>query len=211
MTPKKNAAASVKQRLLNVGKKSGEDFQLLLTRYAVERLLFRLAHSEHANSFVLKGAMLFALWTGEMHRPTRDVDFLGFGENSDARLATVFRALCTGEDADDGLVFDTDSVAAEQIREADEYGGRRVTFVVTLGQARVTLQVDVGFGDAITPAAETVEYPTLLGMSPPKLRAYRPNQPNVRSTIHRHFWTSNVVCPGRPVTTSRTHRAFALI
>ena len=172
MTPKKNAAASVKQRLLSIGKKSGENFQLLLTRYAVERLLSRLAHSEHANSFVLKGAMLFALWTGEMHRPTRDVDFLGFGENSDARLATVLRALCTGENADDGLVFDQNSVAVEQIREADEYGGRRVTFVVTLGQAQVTLQVDVGFGDAITPAAESVEYPSLLGMEPPKLRAY---------------------------------------
>jgi len=172
MTQKKNAAASVKQRLLNVGKRTGEDFQLLLTRYAIERLLFRLGASEHAKSFVLKGAMLFALWTGEMHRPTRDVDLLGFGENSDERLASVFRALCAEENADDGLVFEPDSVAVEQIREEDEYGGRRVTFTVKLGQARVTLQVDVGFGDAITPAAETVEYPTLLGMEPPKLRAY---------------------------------------
>lgn len=172
MTQKKNAAASVKQRLLNVGKKTGEDFQLLLTRYAIERLLFRVGASEHANSFVLKGAMLFALWTGEMHRPTRDVDFLGFGENSDERLAAVFRALCAEENADDGLAFEPDSVAVEQIREEDEYGGRRVTFTVKLGQARVTLQVDVGFGDAITPAAEAVEYPTLLGMEPPKLRAY---------------------------------------
>ena len=172
MTQKKNAAASVKQRLLNVGKKTGEDFQLLLTRYAIERLLFRLGASEHAKSFVLKGAMLFALWTGELHRPTRDVDLLGFGENSDERLASVFRALCAEEIADDGLVFEPGSVAVEQIREEDEYGGRRVTFTVKLGQARVTLQVDVGFGDAITPAAETVEYPTLLGMEPPKLRAY---------------------------------------
>jgi len=172
MTQKKNAAASVKQRLLNIGKKTGEDFQLLLTRYAIERLLFRLGSSEHQNSFVLKGAMLFALWTGEMHRPTRDVDFLGFGENSDERLANVFRTLCAVEDAEDGLVFDSASVAVEQIREEDQYGGRRVTFSVTLGQARVALQVDIGFGDAITPAADMVEYPTLLGMEPPKLRAY---------------------------------------
>ena len=116
MTKKKNPFASVKQRLLNVGKKSGEDFQLLLTRYAIERLLFRLAASEHANSFVLKGAMLFALWTGEMHRPTRDVDLLGYGENSDERLGMVFRALCAAESGEDGLAFDPDSVAVEQIR-----------------------------------------------------------------------------------------------
>ncbi len=116
--------------------------------------------------------MLFALWTGEMHRPTRDVDFLGFGENSDARLTEVFRALCDGDSGDDGLVFDPNSVSVEQIREEDEYGGRRVTFQATLGPARVSLQVDVGFGDAITPGAEAVEYPTLLGMEPPRLRAY---------------------------------------
>lgn len=172
MTQKKNAAASVKQRLLNVGKRTKEDFQLLLTRYAIERTLYRLGASEHANSFVLKGAMLFALWTGEMHRPTRDVDLLGFGENSDERLAAVFKALCAVAIEDDGLAFDADSVAVQPIREEDEYGGRRVTFVVRLAQARVTLQVDVGFGDAITPAAETVDYPTLLGMESPKLRAY---------------------------------------
>jgi len=172
MTKKKNPSASVKQRLLNVSKKSGEDFQLVLTRYAIERLLFRIAASEHANSFVLKGAMLFALWTGEMHRPTRDVDLLGYGENSDERLSKVFRELCSGESGGDGLVFNPDTVAVEQIRAEDEYGGRRVTFNVTLGTARVTLQVDIGFGDAVTPAAEVVEYPSLLGMESPKLRAY---------------------------------------
>ncbi len=169
---RKNAAASVKQRLLNISKKTGEDFQLLLTRYAVERLLDRLAASDQVNNFVLKGAMLFALWTGEMHRPTRDLDLLGFGENSDARLTEIFRALCAGDSGDDRLLFEPNSVSVEQIREEDEYGGRRVTFQVMLGQARVSLQVDVGFGDTITPGAEAVEYPTLLGMASPKLRAY---------------------------------------
>ena len=172
MTAKKNPAHSVKQRLLNLSQKSGEDFQQLLTRYAIERLLFRLSGSAHADAFVLKGAMLFALWTGEMHRPTRDVDLLGYGENSDARLAAVFRDLCVGESGDDGLAFDAGSVAVEQIRAEDEYGGRRVTFAVRLGQARVSLQVDVGFGDAVTPAAEVVAYPSLLGMETPRLRAY---------------------------------------
>ena len=116
--------------------------------------------------------MLFALWTGEMHRPTRDVDLLGYGENSDERLSDVFRDLCSGESGEDGLAFDPESVGVEQIRAEDEYGGRRVTFVVTLGPARVSLQVDVGFGDAVTPGAEDVEYPSLLGMETPKLRAY---------------------------------------
>jgi predicted nucleotidyltransferase component of viral defense system len=169
---KKNVAHSIRERLLNLSRKSGEDFQLLLTRYAIERLLFRLARSEYRNSFVLKGAMLFALWTGEMHRPTRDLDLLGFGDASQEHLGEVFRALCAVEAEDDGLSFDAGSVTVEAIRENQEYDGQRVKFIATLGQARVTLQVDVGFGDAVTPAAQDVEYPTLLGMEPPKLRAY---------------------------------------
>ncbi len=169
---KKNVSHSIRERLLNLSRKSGEDFQLLLTRYAIERLLFRLARSEHRNSFVLKGAMLFALWTGEMHRPTRDLDLLGFGDASQEHLREVFRALCAVEAEDDGLSFDAGSVTMEAIRENQEYDGQRVKFTATLGQARVKLQVDVGFGDAITPAAQEVEYPTLLGMEAPKLRAY---------------------------------------
>jgi predicted nucleotidyltransferase component of viral defense system len=174
MTQKKNAAASVKQRLLNVGKKSGEDFQSLLTRYAGERLLYRLGASEYTDGFVLKGAMLFVLWTGAVHRPTRDIDLLGFGENTGERLATVFRSLCARVEPDDGLVFLPETVTVQPIRDDDEYGGQRVAFAATLGQARVALQVDVGFGDAITPAAQLVEYPTLLGMPAPNLRAYPP-------------------------------------
>jgi predicted nucleotidyltransferase component of viral defense system len=168
----KNADHSVRERLLNLSRKSGEDFQLLLTRYAVERLLFRLARSEYRDSFVLKGAMLFALWTGEMHRPTRDVDFLGFGDASQEHLGEVFRSLCTVSVDDDGLTFNGETVTVEAIREDQEYGGQRVKFTANLGQARVVVQVDVGFGDAVTPAPEEVEYPTLLGMDPPKLRAY---------------------------------------
>jgi len=168
----KNVAASVRQRLLNRSRQTGEDFQLLFTRYAIERLLFRLAASEHRDAFVLKGAMLFALWTGEMHRPTRDLDLLGFGDSGEGRLRAVFETLCGVAVMDDGLTFAADSVAVEPIREDQEYGGQRVTVAVTLGQPRIVLQVDVGFGDAVTPAAEEVEYPTLLGMEPPRLRAY---------------------------------------
>jgi predicted nucleotidyltransferase component of viral defense system len=168
----KNVAHSVRTRLLDRSRKSGEDYQLLLNRYAIERLLYRLARSDHGKAFVLKGAMLFALWTGEMHRPTRDLDLLGFGDPSQERLRDVFRSLCAVPVDDDGLIFDADSVTVEPIREDQEYGGQRAKFIVRLGQAKISLQVDVGFGDAITPAAEEVEYPTLLGMDPPRLRAY---------------------------------------
>lgn len=168
----KNVAASVKQRLLNLSGQTGDDLQSLLTRYAIERLLYRIGESESAKRFVLKGAMLFALWTGQMHRPTRDLDLLGSGDASRAKLAEAFRGLCVIPVADDGLVFDPETVKVEPIREDQEYGGQRVTFVVKLGSARMGLQVDVGFGDAITPRAEEVEYPTLLEMGRPRLRAY---------------------------------------
>lgn len=168
----KNVAHSVRQRLLNMSRSTGEDFQLLLTRYAVERLLYRLGESEHASGFVLKGAMLFALWTGHLHRPTRDLDLLGFGDPSADRLGNIFRELCRAAVPEDGLEFAGDTVEVRPIREEQEYGGQRVTLLVRLGSARVDLQVDVGFGDAITPAAEAVEFPTLLGMDRPRLRAY---------------------------------------
>ncbi|MGZ3319097.1 MAG: nucleotidyl transferase AbiEii/AbiGii toxin family protein [Isosphaeraceae bacterium] len=168
----RNTAASVRQRLLNLSRRSGEEFQRLLTRYAVERLLDRLSRSEHAPRFVLKGDLLFTIWTGELHRPTRDLDLLGFGESSSEGISEVFRSLCELEVADDGLVFSADTVTVESIREEQEYGGQRVKLEARLGQARIDLQVDVGFGDAITLQAEAIEYPTLLGMNPPRLRAY---------------------------------------
>jgi hypothetical protein len=168
----KDMAASVRQRLLNLSRQSGEDFHRLLTRYAMERLLDRLSRSEHAPRFVLKGALLFALWTGEFHRPTRDLDLLGCGESSGEGLAEDFRSLCALGPADDGLVFAADTVSVEPIREDQEYGGQRVKLEARLGRARIDLQVDVGFGDVITPRAEAIAYPTLLGMESPRLRAY---------------------------------------
>jgi hypothetical protein len=170
----KNVAASVRQRLLNLSHKTGEDFQRLLTRYAIERLLYRLGTSAHAGRFVLKGAILFALWTGRMHRPTRDLDLLGFGESSAVALKGVFQALCSGTDAEDGLDFAADTMAVQPIREEQEYSGQRVHVEVRLGSARINLQVDVGFGDAITPAAQAVTFPTLLDMLAPQLRACPP-------------------------------------
>ncbi|GIW88285.1 MAG: hypothetical protein KatS3mg108_2609 [Isosphaeraceae bacterium] len=169
---RKNVAASVKERLLNMSRKTGEDFQRLLTRYAVERLLFRLSASGHRDAFVLKGAMLFALWTGELHRPTRDLDLLGYGDPGGERLRRVLAEVCRVEVSDDGLRFDAESVTVDPIREDQEYGGQRARIEAKLGQARIDLQVDVGFGDAVTPPAEEVDFPTILDMDAPRLRAY---------------------------------------
>jgi hypothetical protein len=167
-----NMAASVRQRLLNRAREQREDFGLLLTRFGTERLLYRLGESEYGAAFILKGAMLFPLWGMDEHRPTRDADLLGFGECSEAHLIDVFRDVCLVAAADDGLLFDPQSVQAEAIREEMEYGGIRVRLTATLDGARIPLQIDVGFGDAVTPAPEEVDYPTLLDLPAPHLRAY---------------------------------------
>lgn len=168
----KNMAASVRSRLADVARKNGDEFQLVLTRYAVERFLYRLAASGHGEVFVLKGAMLFQLWAAEPHRATRDVDLLGSGDSSVERLTAVARAACSADVPDDGLVFDPGSAAGGRIKEDQEYEGVRVTCVVRLGQARVALQVDIGFGDAVTPGPERVVYPTILDFPAPVLLAY---------------------------------------
>jgi predicted nucleotidyltransferase component of viral defense system len=168
----KNIAASVRERLYQLAQKRGEDVQLMLTRYGLERLLYRLGQSSYRDRFVLKGAMLFSLWGGEMYRATRDVDFLGFGDSSIREIEKVFRELCVVPVEDDGLVFEAETVVAGPIRDAMDYGGVRVTLEARLGQARIPIQADIGFGDAVTPAAEDIEYPTLLDAPAPKVRAY---------------------------------------
>ena len=165
-------SASVRQRLLNRARNRREDFAWVLTRYGIERLLYRLGRSQYRSDFILKGAMLFPLWGIEGHRPTRDADLLGFGENTEAHLVEVFRALCELEVEDDGLIFDSQSVQAALIREEMEYGGIRVRLAATLGNARIPIQVDVGFGDAVTPGPDEVDYPTLLDLPGPHLRVY---------------------------------------
>lgn len=170
-----NVAASVRQRLLNHAKERGEDFNFVLGRYAAERLLYRLSISEHAEDFVLKGALLFLLWTGHLYRPTRDVDLLGFGDSSIKRLEDALRDICGLEATADGLVFAADSVKGAKIREDQEYEGVRITLLAFLEKARIPLQIDVGFGDAITPGAVAVEFPLLLetpALPGPKLNAY---------------------------------------
>jgi hypothetical protein len=169
-----NIAASIHGRLLAGAKRTGADFHAELVRYGNERLLARIAASEHAALFVLKGATLFALWASTPHRPTRDIDLHGSGPNAPDDLARVFRAICDQNLADqDGLVFHGDTVAASVIREDQEYEGVRVTMLATLGKARIALQVDVGFGDAVYPQPAEVAMPSMLGLPTGVWRAYQ--------------------------------------
>ena len=168
----KNLAASVRDRLLALARVRGEDFQLLLTQFGLERLLYRLSQSAYRDRFILKGAMLFELWGDQPHRPTRDVDFLALGDSSEAGLQAIFRDLCNVSVEDDGLTLIADSVQVEVIRNETEYGGIRVKLFGDLAGARVPIQADIGFGDDVTPEAQEIEYPTLLGNPAPHLRAY---------------------------------------
>lgn len=154
-------AASIRARLLNRAKERGEDFNLLLTRYATERLLHRLSVSPARKQFLLKGALLFDLWFDVPHRPTRDADFLGFGPAEADALADTVRGLC-GIEADDGMVYDAASVRVAEIREEANYGGLRVKLLGRLDTARITLQLDVGYGDAVIPEPTETDLPTIL-------------------------------------------------
>ncbi|PRH81233.1 nucleotidyl transferase AbiEii/AbiGii toxin family protein [Arenimonas caeni] len=163
---------SIRQRLLNHAKQAGEEFQLTLDRYAVERLLYRLSISRHRDDFLLKGAMLFRHWFDQEHRPTRDADFLGFGSPDPARVEAIVRELCAIE-VDDGLVFDLSGLGVTEIRETARYDGLRVNLRARLGTATCLVQWDIGFGDAVTPGPEDAELPTLLEDLPtPSLRIY---------------------------------------
>lgn len=168
---KANLAASIRQRLLNRARQEQETFDAVLNRFGRERLLYRIGISKYRDQFLLKGAMLFALWYDMPHRPTRDMDLLGFGAGELFVLERVFREI-TQQLVEDGLRF-SETVKAEEIRKEANYAGARVTLLANLEQARIPLQVDIGFGDLVTPAAEQIDYPVLLeDLNPPRLGAY---------------------------------------
>lgn len=178
-----NIAASVRARLLNVAKAQGVDFNQVLVRFALERMLYRLTQSPHADRFLLKGALLFTLWYDMPHRATRDADLLGFGASDLESVARVFREIA-GIKVDDGIVFDPASVAVEEIRKENGYGGVRVVIAGELAKARCKTQIDVGFGDAVTPGPVDSIYPVLLDDLPaPRLRAY-PTYTVVAEKLH---------------------------
>lgn len=167
-----NLAASVRARLLNIAKAERTDFNQVLVRFALERFLYRLSQSVHADRFVLKGAMLFNLWYGMSHRPTRDVDLLGFGASDLQSMRQAFRDIASVA-ADDGIVFDAASVEVEEIRKSTAYAGTRVSISAELARARCKTQIDIGFGDAVTPGPVDAVYPVLIaGFAAPHLRTY---------------------------------------
>lgn len=178
-----NRAASIRARLKQHADATKQDFNLVLTHYGLERLLYRLSISEHAPRFLLKGALLFQLWYGDSHRPTRDADLLGFGPPDVSTLVSVFRSIGSLV-VDDGIAFDTDSITGAEIRKDTSYGGTRIDLKATLDRARIAVQVDIGFGDAVTPHPQDITYPTLLEDVPaPRLRAY-PKATVVAEKLH---------------------------
>ena len=167
-----NLAASVRARLLNIAKADKTDFNQILVRYALERFLYRLSQSAHADRFLLKGAMLFNLWYAMAHRPTRDADLLGFGASDLDSIGQTFRDIASVM-ADDGIVFDPASVSVQEIRKAAGYAGARVIVSAELARARCKTQIDIGFGDAVTPGPVEAVYPVLIADFPaPHLRTY---------------------------------------
>jgi len=161
------------ERLRNLARERGTDVNALLVQYAVERLLYRVSESGYGDQFILNGAMLFRLWMGSLHRPTQDVDLLGFGDaQPDQLIATFQKILRAFDDPQDGITYDSDAITATEIRDGQDYPGVRMRIPALLGNARVVVRVDVGFGDAVTPEAQIHEFPTLLGHEAPHIRAY---------------------------------------
>jgi len=168
----KDLAASVRARLLNIAKAEGVDFNQVLVRYTLERFLYRLSQSSHADRFVLKGALLFTLWYDMPHRPTRDADLLGFGPSDLKSIGQTFRDIASVQVAD-GIQFDPASVSVEEIRKDAGYAGARVMITAELARARCKTQIDIGFGDAVTPGPVQAVYPVLIKDFPaPRLRTY---------------------------------------
>lgn len=172
MSELKNVGASVRQRLLNRAKETGRPFDEVLQYYAMERFLYRLSRSEHREAFILKGALMLSVWKAAEARATRDIDLEGRTGNRLDEISEAVREICLEPVEDDGLEFDSTSVRAERITEDADYEGVRVTFIGTLDRARAQMQLDIAFGDAITPKPEPIDYPTLLGMPEPKLKGY---------------------------------------
>lgn len=169
-----NVPQSVHQRLKNLAREQEVELNRLLERYAGERFLYRLGVSPEVDRFTLKGAALFLVWVGEELRATRDVDLLGTGDEDHEAIRATVASICAVPCPEDGLVFDPGSINVASIRDDLDYGGVRVRLQATLGKALLPLQVDIGFGDAITPEREEAAYPTLLDQPVPRLWTYPP-------------------------------------
>lgn len=172
-TPRiKNVSASVRQRLLNYARTSKRPFAEVLQYFAMERFLYRLSVSPHSERFVLKGALLLSAWRASNSRPTMDIDLLGKMSNEVEAVLQLMREVAQIEIPEDGIAFDPDSYSGETIREDADYSGVRVTFKGNLAGAKLHMQIDVGFGDVVTPAPEELSYPTILEFPAPVLLGY---------------------------------------
>ena len=169
---KKTNAASIRARLKNHADSRKQDFNLTLNYYGLERLLYRLSISDHRQDFLLKGALLFVLWYDQPHRPTRDADLLAYGSDDVIAVEAIFKSICQ-IDVDDGIQFDVQSVKGSTIRKEASYGGVRIDIKANLDGANIRLQIDIGYGDVVTPEPETINYPVLLAeLAVPSLRVY---------------------------------------
>jgi hypothetical protein len=178
----KNIAASVHQRLLNKARKSSRPFNEILQYFAIERFIYRLCKSPYADRFVLKGALMFSAWTGLMSRPTMDIDLLGNIDNSIDLIVAIFKEVCETEVEKDGIVFQKDTVTASRITEDADYKGIRVLLRGNLSSIRLSLQIDIGFGDVIIPKPGKVKYPVFFDFPQPELNGY-----TMESTIAEKF------------------------
>jgi predicted nucleotidyltransferase component of viral defense system len=181
-TPR-DRAESIRHKIRNAMRARGENVEFGLQRYAAERFLHRLGASPYRDRLILKGAALYALWGGSAYRPTRDLDFTGYGSSEIRDIVAMLREICAIADSADGLVFDASTLEVGPIRDEAEYGGIRARFDARLGTSRIPMQIDIGFGNAIQPGALDVEYPTLLDMPAPKIRAY-PQEAVVAEKLH---------------------------
>ncbi len=172
MKGQKNIAASVRQRLLNLAKGEHRPFNELLQYYAMERFLYRLSNSAYSKKFILKGALMLRVWQAPEHRPTMDIDMLGKVTNNQQSIIQKIQQILIVEVDPDGLDFDTESIQTQRITEEADYQGVRVRFKGSLGQAKINMQLDIGFGDIVYPKAERSELPTLLDNPAPRLLCY---------------------------------------
>jgi hypothetical protein len=168
----KDMASSVRHRLAHLAHQRKEDFQFLLSRYAAERLIYRIEQSAYQGQFILKGAMLFQLWSNSPYRATRDIDLLAHGDPSVMSMENTFRTICNLSVEDDGVIFQADSVVGRVIRPDQAYTGVRIQLQARLERARIPVQIDIGFGDIVTPGPQSLEFPSLLGFPTPRVPTY---------------------------------------
>lgn len=180
----RDIGAAIRARLHNLARERGQVFDLLLTRYALERLLYRLSLSAYRNRFVLKGAMLITTWFEDPHRPTRDLDLLGYGDSSAEAMSSVWKEICKIA-VDDGITFDSEALRIDPIREELEYEGLRIRTTATMARARISVTVDIGFGDSVEPGAEEIELPVLLDLPAPRSRDAKQRFPKRSPVLSR--------------------------